>query len=95
MRTAVKEIAIHGLSLIHAKISNRMKLRKEPKPVEVEIADITPNRIDEDNSEDYEFDGEPKIYAVDGLIEETMKEYGVDTLEELGNMLTIESVMKS
>ena len=38
---------------------------------------------------------EKRVYAVDQLIEETMKEYGVDTLEELGDMLTIESVMKS
>jgi len=92
---AVAEIAIHGMSIIHAKTSDRIKLRKKPKPIEVEIAEVVPLCVGEDNMEDFQFGGEPDVCAVDGLIDELKEEFNVDTVEELGDMLVIESVMKS
>lgn len=80
---------------IHAKISDRIKLRTKPIPVEVEIAEVIPVCVGEDNVKDFQFGGEPDINFVDELIDETMEEFGVNDKEELGNILTVESVMKS
>jgi hypothetical protein len=92
---AVAEIAIHGLNMTHAATSDRIKLRQKPKPIEVDIAEVTPLCVGEDNMEDFQFGGEPEVCAVDELIDELKEEFNVDTEEELGNILVIESVMKS
>lgn len=89
MSNAVNIIAIH------AKTSDRIKLRKKPKPIEVEIAEIIPLCVGENNLEDFQFGGEPDVDGMDELIDETMKELGCNDREELGNVLTVESVMKS
>jgi len=80
---------------IHTKTSGRVKILKEPKPVEVEIAEVVPICINDDNIDDFKFGGEPDVNFDDELVNETMKEFNVDTEEELGDILTVESVMKS
>jgi hypothetical protein len=95
MSSAITEIAFHGLNMAHGKTSDRIKLRKKPKPVEVEIAELVPLCVGEDNMKDFQFGGEPSVCATDELIEETMAEFNIDDIEELGNILTVESVMKS
>ena len=96
MSNAVAEIAHHGLSIIHGKISNKIKILKDPVPVEVKIAEVIDTNLDDDEGiEGMRAGGEPDVNFIDELTDEAMKEFDVDTEEELGSMLTVESVMKS